>query len=464
MGTWRLEICDLFPTQDNGTFTRADLYLTQAPVNFADLSLAKTVSNAAPASGTNISYTLTASSAAASNLTATGVTVLDILPLGVSFVSASGSGSYNAGTGIWTVGTLAPGASASITITVTVTATSGAVVTNGAEISASSVADLDSTPNNSSTLEDDDAFVSLTVSGTRTAGTPPTLVCPVGSTLLDWNNHSWTSGSATGSAALTAIGTVNFAVATQGTYNAPLALTSDNTGGFGAGQLSLFQSIEYTNRTQSTTTTVSLPTAVPGVQFRVLDVDFAANDFADRLTVTGTFNGASVTPTLTNGIANYVIGNVAIGDAASGTTSADGNVVVTFASAVDTITIVYGNHTTAPADPDGQAISIYDFNFCRPQANLSITKISNVVSDGVSGSNPKALPSAIMRYCILVSNAVAARSPASPLPMLSRQTSPSFREAYCRGRAALARRPPKTTMPREPTKATRSACPWPAPH
>lgn len=407
LGTWTMVICDS-AAQDTGTFTRADLYITQPPANYADLSVTKTVSNASPANGATISYALGVASAAASNLTATGVQVLDLLPLGVTFVSASGSGSYNSGTGIWTVGTLAPGASASITITVSVTATSGATVTNGAEVFASSVADLDSTPNNGSTLEDDDAFASFTVAGARTAGTPPTLVCPVGSTLLDWNSQSWTSGSATGSATLTAIGTVNFSVATQGTYNAPLALTSDNTGGFGAGQLSLFQSIEYTDRSQVTTTTVTLPTAVPGVQFTVLDVDFAINDFADKLTVTGTFNGASVTPVLTNGIANYVTGNVAIGDAASSPPQANGNVVVTFASPVDTIMITYGNHTTAPADPDGQAISIYDFNFCRPQTNLSVTKVSTVVSDGVSASNPKAVPAAILRYCILVSNSGSA--------------------------------------------------------
>jgi uncharacterized repeat protein (TIGR01451 family) len=404
LGTWRLEICDIFTSSDNGTFTRADLFLTQLPASFADLSLVKTVSNATPASGTNITYTLTASNSAASNQTATGVQVLDALPPGVTFVSASGTGSFNSGSGIWTVGSLAPGASASITLTVTVTASNGAVVTNGAEISASSAADIDSTPNNGSINEDDDAFVSFTVSGTRTAGTPPTLVCPAGSTLLDWNSQSWTSGSATGSANLTAIGTVNFAVTTQGTYNAPLALTSDNTGGFGTGQLSLFQSIEYTNRSQVTTTTVTLPTAVPGVQFTVLDVDFAANDFADKLTVTGSFNGSPVTPVLTNNIANYVSGNVAIGDAASSATQANGNVVVTFSSPVDTIVITYGNHTTAPVDPDGQAISIYDFNFCRPQANLSVTKISSVVTDGVSASNPKAIAGAEMRYCILVTN------------------------------------------------------------
>jgi uncharacterized repeat protein (TIGR01451 family) len=402
-GTWTLRICDSV-AQDTGTFLRADLYIRDTPTNYADLSLTKTVSSATPASGSNITYTLTVQSAAASTLTATGVTVQDSLPLGVSFVSASGTGSYSSGTGVWTVGSLAPGASAAITLTVNVTATAGATITNSAEVSASSADDIDSTPGNGSTTEDDDASVSFTVSGTRTAGTPPTLVCPAGSVLLDWNAQSWTSGSSTGSATLTGIGTINFSVASDGTYNAPLALTSDNTGGFAATELSLYQNIEYTNRTQVTTTTVTLPTAVPGAQFRIFDVDYAVNDFADKLTVTGSFNGSAVTPTLTNGVANYVTGNVAIGDAGSGSTSANGNVVITFSSPVDTIVIVYGNHTTAPADPDGQAISIHDFTFCNPVATIGVTKISNVLSDGVTPSGLFAIPGATVRYCILVTN------------------------------------------------------------
>lgn len=415
-GTWRLEICDLFPTADNGNFVRADLFLTSVPANFADLSLTKTVSNANPASGSNIVYTLTVTNAAASNLTATGVTVLDILPAGTTFISASGTGSYASSTGIWTVGTLAPGASASINITATVNGTSGATIINGAEIRTSSVVDSDSTPNNGSTTEDDDAFVSFTVSGTRTAGTPPTLVCPAGSTLHDWDSISWAAGTTSGSYPLTAIGTMNFNIAINGgvflnnaTYGG-LSPARQNvvTGGLAPAQFSIFEIVDMTSQAGAVTNVISLPTAVPGVQFRLFDIDFNAAQFADRVTVTGTFNGAPVTPTLTNGLANYVLGNSAYGDATSADTSADGNVVVTFSTPVDTITITYGNHSAAPANPGQQAIAIHDFNFCRPQANLSVTKISTVISDGVSASNPKALPGAIVRYCILVSNAGSA--------------------------------------------------------
>jgi uncharacterized repeat protein (TIGR01451 family) len=405
LGTWTLEICDS-AAGDTGTFYQADLYLTSPPANFADLSLSKTV--ASTSSSTAI-YTLSVTNASYSTQTATGITVRDVLPTGVTFASASGTGTYNSGTGIWTVGSVAPGQTVSISITVNITAASGTTITNIAEITASSATDTDSTPNNGVTSEDDYAARAFTVGG-RLPGFPPSIIgictsAGVGTTVLDWNTQSWTSGSTTGTASVPALGTVGFALNSQGIFDVPVALNSNNTGGLAASELSLFESIQYTNVSQVTTTTITLPTAVPGLQFSVFDVDYAVNDFADKLSVSGTYNGSPVSATLTNGVANYISGSSAIGDLGSGGASSDGNVVVTFSSPVDTVVITYGNHTTAPADPDGQAISIHDITFCRPQASLSVTKISSVLSDGVSVTNPKAIPGAIVRYCILVSNA-----------------------------------------------------------
>jgi uncharacterized repeat protein (TIGR01451 family) len=406
-GTWTLSVCDAVGG-DTGTFQRADLFITSAPASYADLSLTKTVSNAAPTSGASISYTLAVTNSSSSTSAASSVTVLDQLPVGVSFTSAAGFGSYNSSTGVWTVGSIPAGTTRTITITVTVTAGVGTTIQNGAEVMASSVVDLDSVPNNDSTVEDDDAFASFTTTGTRTAGTPPTLICPNGTTLLDWNAQSWTSGSSTGTANVANIGAIGINVTTQGTFTVPLQLNATITGGL-TGQNSLYQNVEYTTRAQTTTTTVTLPTAVPGTQFTIFDVDYAVNDFADKMTITGSYNGSPVSsPTLTNGVSNYVFGNVAIGDVTASDTTNQGNVVVTFAAPVDTITIVYGNHSTAPADPDGQAIAINDFTFCNPQTTLSVTKISSVISDGVSGTNPKAVPGAVMQYCILVSNSGSA--------------------------------------------------------
>jgi uncharacterized repeat protein (TIGR01451 family) len=407
-GTWTMVICDAV-SMDVGTFTRADLYITQPPASYADLSLTKTVSNPNPASGTSISYTLSVTNSGSSPTAASGVTVLDQLPIGVSFVSAAGFGAYDSSNGVWNVGSVPVGTTRTLTINVTVTAGLGTTIQNDAEITASSVPDLDSTPNNASTNEDDDAAVSFTTTGTRTAGAPPTLVCPNGTTLLDWNAQSWTSGSSTGTATVVNIGTIGFNVTTTGTFTIPLQLNATITGGT-TGQNSLYQNVEYTNRTQTTTTVVTLPTAVPGTQFTIFDVDYAVNDFADKMTIIGSYNGSSVTPTLTNGITNYVFGNVAIGDSTAADTTNQGTVIATFSAPVDTITIIYGNHTTAPADPDGQAIAINDFTFCNPQTTLSVTKLSSVVSDAISGTNPKAVPGAIVRYCVLVSNSGSATS------------------------------------------------------
>jgi len=407
IGTWRLEICDMFPGADNGNFRRADLFLTDTPPN-ADLSLTKSVSNTTPTSGSNVDYTLTVTNSGSSTLAATGVTVTDMLPAGVTYVSTvSGTGTYSSGTGIWTLGSVPIGASRSIVLRVNVTATAGATITNNAEIRTSAQVDIDSTPNNGSTGEDDDASVNFTVSGARVAGTPPTLVCPVGTTLFDWGTRTWPGSTATSqsqSYTVTNIGSITFDVDTDGTYLAPLTINGNNNGGI-PGETGLYQFLDYTNISQATTTVLTLPTAVPGLQLRVFDVDFAAGDFADNIIVTGEFNGGSVSPILTNGISNYVAGNVAIGDATATNTTANGTIWITFSSPVDTVTIIYGNHTTAPANPDGQAASIHDITFCNPVANLSVTKISSVLSDGVSASNPKAIPGAIVQYCILITNA-----------------------------------------------------------
>src|SRR3546814_15994068 len=95
------------------------------------------------------------------------------------------------------------------------------------------------------------------------------------------------------------------------------------TGALAPAQYSIFQLVDFTSQTGTVTSTIALPTAVPGAQFRLFDVDYAAGQFADRVTVTGTYNGAAVTPVLTNGSANYVIGKRAYGDVLSADGSAE---------------------------------------------------------------------------------------------------------------------------------------------
>lgn len=405
-GTWRLEICDLYPSADNGTFRHAELYLTSLPTNYADLSLSKSVSNSSPAAGATISYTLSVTNASTSPNSASGVTVRDLLPTGVTYVSDNGGGAYSSATGNWTVGTLTAGQTKTLTITVTVNASAGATVTNTAEVTASSITDIDSTPNNGLTTEDDYASRSFTVSGTPSAGTPPTLACTVGSVLQDWDLLSWSAGSTNNSYTITGIGSIAFAVTNSASPDATISgspVTSQTlTGGYAPAN-NVYFGYDFTNRTDYATIAITLPTAVPGAQFQIYDVDLGS--WADKITVTGTYNGATVYPTLTNGVANYVIGHEAYGSAGAGNTTADGNLTVTFQSPIDSITITYGNHSGAASNPGGQVIGLADITWCKPYANLSVTKISSVLSDPVNGTtNPKAIPGALVDYLITISN------------------------------------------------------------
>lgn len=418
LGTWRLEICDLFPSQDNGNFRHAELYLTSAPSNFADLSLTKIVSNANPASGSTISYTLQARNSAASTRTATGVQVTDVLPAGASYVSHTGAGTYNSATGIWQVGSLAPNGLATLTITVIVNASPGASVVNAAEITASSQADVDSTPGNGANGEDDYATAGFTVSGARVAGTPPTLFCSAGSRLFDWDARSWTAGSTNNSYSFSTLGQINFALTNPGAWlsNAGFGgqsptLQNAVTGGFAVPQQSLMELVDLPSRTAVASTTITFPRSIMAAQFRVFDVDFGANQFADRIVVTGQYRGATVLPVLTNGVVNYVIGNAAYGDGSSDNNSANGNLVVTFQQPVDTIIVEYGNHSAAPVDPGQQGVAIHDIEVCMPTTTLSATKVSTVFSDPINGaSNPKAIPGSIIDYAITVSNTGAVQT------------------------------------------------------
>jgi uncharacterized repeat protein (TIGR01451 family) len=126
----------------------------------ANLSLQKALDVPAPNVQSNVSFTLRVSNAGPD--AATGVQVTDLLPAGLSFVSATptpSTGSYDAATGLWTVGTVAANSNASLVIVAKVTGTDPIV--NIAEISKSDQFDPNSTPGNTAAGEDDTASVTL---------------------------------------------------------------------------------------------------------------------------------------------------------------------------------------------------------------------------------------------------------------------------------------------------------------
>jgi gliding motility-associated-like protein/uncharacterized repeat protein (TIGR01451 family) len=96
--------------------------VTPVPTPLANVSVVKTVDNTAPVVGSNVVFTIRAANAGPSE--ATGVVATDLLPTGYTFVSAAPSaGTYDQGTGIWTIGNLANGADATLNIVAIVNAT-----------------------------------------------------------------------------------------------------------------------------------------------------------------------------------------------------------------------------------------------------------------------------------------------------------------------------------------------------
>jgi uncharacterized repeat protein (TIGR01451 family) len=138
------------PTNNEGTATVTPLV--------ADLSLTKTVNNAAPAVGQNVTFTLTLHNSGPDD--ATNVTVHDALPAGLAFVSSAGPGSYDSASGTWTIGTVTSGSSVQLTIVCTVS--QAGPITNLAEVMTADQFDPDSTPGNGNPNEDDESSATVT--------------------------------------------------------------------------------------------------------------------------------------------------------------------------------------------------------------------------------------------------------------------------------------------------------------
>ena len=103
---------------------------------------------------------------------ATGVTVAEVLPAGLAFVSATSSqGSYDTATGLWTVGSIGKAGSALLSITARVT--QAGTVTNTASVTASDPPDPDPTDNTSSVILTTQTIADLAITKTLTGSLVP---------------------------------------------------------------------------------------------------------------------------------------------------------------------------------------------------------------------------------------------------------------------------------------------------
>ena len=124
----------------------------------ADLSLTKAVDNANPSPGDPVTFTVVLTNSGPS--TATNVQVSDPIPSGLTNATVTVSaGTYDNATGLWSIPSLANGAS--VTLTLNGTFNAAGTSTNVAEVTGSDQPDPDSTPGNGSTNEDDRASVTI---------------------------------------------------------------------------------------------------------------------------------------------------------------------------------------------------------------------------------------------------------------------------------------------------------------
>jgi gliding motility-associated-like protein/uncharacterized repeat protein (TIGR01451 family) len=136
---------DIDPTNDSSC-------ITLIPAQTIDLELTKDVDVLEPVAESTVNFTINLSNEGPS--IATGVQVVDLLPSGYNFISATTTiGTYDEVTGLWNVGTVLIGDIETLVVTAIVKP--HGIWLNVAEVTAANELDIDSTPNNGDIYEDD---------------------------------------------------------------------------------------------------------------------------------------------------------------------------------------------------------------------------------------------------------------------------------------------------------------------
>ncbi len=142
---------------------------SDTPVASSDIAITKSVNNPSPGISTNVIFTISATNNGPSD--ATGVQVNDLLPAGLAYVSdVASTGSYASATGVWTIGSLANGASATLAITATVNRLESQV--NQATTSGQGQADAKGNNNTAAVRLNGAPLIDIQVSQSVDDGTP----------------------------------------------------------------------------------------------------------------------------------------------------------------------------------------------------------------------------------------------------------------------------------------------------
>ena len=120
----------------------------------------QTVDNLNPNTGSQVTFTLTLTNKGPN--IASGIQVTDLLPNGLSFISATPEqGTYDYKTGVWDVGNMKNNLSRTLKLVAKVN--QGGVIVNKTELTAANEPDPNSTPGNNNPNEDDQASVTINI-------------------------------------------------------------------------------------------------------------------------------------------------------------------------------------------------------------------------------------------------------------------------------------------------------------
>lgn len=285
----------------------------------------------------------------------------------------------------------------------------------------------------------------LAVWGIFAASEPLLAVCSVANT---YSFNFASQGAATlaygttytYTATSTALGNQNFTVgSTQngltsiavGGQNRPNISNSHNGGGASnalvIGGILAGRTASIIGATRVMVTTMTFASPVRDISVTVHDVDFGANQFRDWFHVSGTNGVVTYTPTLTtpfsqangtgpftNASSSLTLGpnttggitatvNQAVGLSVSGNNSATGNINISFAQPVTSVTLRYGNYplTGTETTTGQQAYAISAITWC-PMPSVTVVKSSTPVE--TTGSNRFHIPGADVYYTITVAN------------------------------------------------------------
>jgi uncharacterized repeat protein (TIGR01451 family) len=134
---------DSIPSNANRVHEDDDSAVTLVPLT-ADLAITKTVSNATPSAGDLVDFWITVQNLGPNDNA--GIAVTDALPASLFYMVDDGAGAYSTATNLWTIGSLAVGATATLRITARVEeGARGSTITNTAEITAHVLSDPNAT-------------------------------------------------------------------------------------------------------------------------------------------------------------------------------------------------------------------------------------------------------------------------------------------------------------------------------